>query len=244
MNSRQSRWSLFFTRFSFTVTYHPGIKNHKADALSRRHDPDQPDQLIESILPSSVVIAKISWNIMEEIQRGQQNEPPPPECNIIVSLISGCHLESNSQVERLNQEIGHYLRTYCSREQDKWSNFLPWVEYAQNSLTHSSTGLTLFQHVLGYQPPMFPWSGEPSMVPSLDDWIKHSKWVWDSAHVRLQRAIRAQWIQADQRRHPHPKYQPGQRVWLSTRDLRLQLPSRKLIPSYVGPFKILKQIIP
>ncbi len=132
--------------------------------------------------------------------------------DVNVSLTSGYHLESNGQVERLNQEIGRYLRTYCSREQDKWSSFLPWAEYAQNSFTSSSTGLTPFQCVLGYQPPMFPWSGEPSMVPSGDDWIKNSEWVWDSAHVRLQRAVRAQQIQADRRRRPHPNYQPGQRV--------------------------------
>ncbi len=54
---------------------------------------------------------------------------------------SGCHPESNGQVERLNQEIGCYLRSYCSKEQDKWSDFLPWAEYAQNSsLTRSSLG--------------------------------------------------------------------------------------------------------
>ncbi len=49
-------------------------------------------------------------------------------------------------------------------------------------------------------------------------------------------------LQANRRRRPHPPYQPGQRVWLSTRDIKLRLLSRKPSPRYVGPFKILKQI--
>ncbi|KAI2650489.1 Retrotransposon-derived protein PEG10 [Labeo rohita] len=39
-------------------------------------------------------------------------------------------------------------------------------------------------------------------------------------------------------------YEPGQWVWLSTRDLRLRLPCRKLSPRYVGPFQIFRQITP
>ncbi len=76
----------------------------------------------------------------------------------------------------------------------------------------------------------------------MDDWIRRSQRVWDSAHVRLQRAVRKQEFQANRRRRPHPPYQPGQRVWLSTKDIKLRLPSRKLSPRYVGPFKILKII--
>ncbi|KAK3530522.1 hypothetical protein QTP86_027886, partial [Hemibagrus guttatus] len=149
-----------------------------------------------------------------------------------------------SRVERLNQEIGRFLRSYCSREQQRWSKFLPWAEYAQNSLTHSSTGLTPFQCVLGYQPPLFPWSGEPSSVPAVEEWYRRSQEFWEWAHVWLQRAVRRQRIQADQHRRPYPAYQVGQMVWLSTRNLRLKLPCRKLSPKFIGPFEIVRQVNP
>ncbi|KAK3554239.1 hypothetical protein QTP70_020102 [Hemibagrus guttatus] len=126
------------------------------------------------------------------------------QLGIGVSLSSGYHPQSNGQAEQLNQESGRFLRSYCSREQQHWSEFLPWVEYAQNSLTHSSTGLTPFQCVLGYQPPLFPWSGEPSDVPAMEEWSRLGQEVWERAHVCLQRAVRRQRIQANRRRRPHP----------------------------------------
>ncbi|KAK3568022.1 hypothetical protein QTP86_028613, partial [Hemibagrus guttatus] len=132
---------------------------------------------------------------------------------------------SNGQAERLNQEIGHFLRTYCSREQHRWR-------------------LTPFQCVLGYQPPLFPWLGEPSDVPAVEEWYRLSQEVWERAHVRLQRAVRRQRIQADRRRHPHPSYQVGQKVWLSTRNLHLKLPCQKLSPKFIGPFEIVRQVNP
>ncbi len=91
-----------------------------------------------------------------------------------MSLSSGYHPQTNGQTERRIQELGRYLRSYCHDDQHSWSRYLPWAEYAQNSLRQNTTGLTPFQCILGYQPPLFPWTGEPSEVPAVDYWFRVS----------------------------------------------------------------------
>ncbi|KAI2653818.1 Transposon Tf2-6 polyprotein [Labeo rohita] len=80
LNPRQARWSLFFTRFDFRVTYRPGSKNTKADALSRQFESSTAPSDPEPIIAPSLILGPIQWDIMTEITEAQDNEPPPPEC--------------------------------------------------------------------------------------------------------------------------------------------------------------------
>ncbi len=91
---------------------------------------------------------------------------------VTVSLSSGYHPQTNGQTERKIQELGRCLRSYCHNDQHSWSRFLPWAEYAQNSLRQDTTRLTPFKCILGHQPPLFLWTGEPSEVPDLDYWFR------------------------------------------------------------------------
>ncbi|KAK3521961.1 hypothetical protein QTP70_020459 [Hemibagrus guttatus] len=379
LNPRQAQWVLFFTHFEFSVTYRPGSKNSKADALSRQFEAQSEPSQPNLILSAAAILALVRWSLIDEIRRAHTDEPPPANCpatkvyvplqfrqqvlqwvheapssghpgilrltqltlrrfwwrslrtnverfvrscstcaqsrvsrqlpeglleplptpqrpwshtsvdfltnlpnsggfttvmvvvdrfskackliplkgsptamqtaeamfqhvfrnfclpedivsdrgsqftsrvwrslceqlGINVSLSSGYHPQSNGQAGRLNQETVKFLRSYCSREQQRWT-------------------------------PPFPWSGEPSDVPAVEKWSRLSQEVWERAHVRLQRAVRRQSIQANRRHRPQP-HRVGQRVWLSTRNLKLKLPCRKLSPKFIGPFEIIRQVNP
>ncbi len=80
LNPRQARWSLFFSRFDFKVTYRPGSKNGKADALSRQFDHLPISNTAETILPSTIILAPVEWDIMTEISEALISDPAPVEC--------------------------------------------------------------------------------------------------------------------------------------------------------------------
>ncbi|KAL0161239.1 hypothetical protein M9458_044964, partial [Cirrhinus mrigala] len=63
LNSRQARWALFFGRFDFSISYRPGSKNIKPDALSRIFDHSEQPPSPESIIPGRLVVSTLSWEI-------------------------------------------------------------------------------------------------------------------------------------------------------------------------------------
>lgn len=169
------------------------------------------------------------------------------EClGVTVSLTSGYRPQANGQVERVNQEVGRFLRCYCQDQLGEWADFLPW---RSTRIIPSSTNLTPFQCVLGYQPALAPWHPSQTEAPAVDEWFRHAE-IWNATHTcpqrtvhtRLQRTVHRHKEQADRHRSKSPVFSPGDGVWLSTRNLPLCLPCQKLSLWFVGPFKVLGRV--
>lgn len=51
----------------FIVTYHPGHKNLKADALSRLYQLEPDSSPPEPVLPPAMIVSPIQWSIDDRI---------------------------------------------------------------------------------------------------------------------------------------------------------------------------------
>ncbi len=409
LSSRQARWALFFGRFNFTLSYRPGSKNVKPDALSRLFGAPEGELTAETILPEEMVVGALSWGIerrVEEAGRGVHvpegcpagrllvpealrpevlqwghesrlvchpgirrtlfairqrfwwptlaadvkqfvlacptcaqckpvNRPPdgllhplpipsrpwshialdfvsglpPSKGNTVIltvvdrfskavhfiplpklpsaretaqlmvdhvfrlhglpvdvvsdrgpqfasrfwkefcrqigasaSLSSGFHPQTNGQCERANQDLERMLRCLTSNNPSSWCQQLSWIEYARNSLPVAASGMSPFECSVGYKPPLFPSQEPDAAVPSALAFVQRCRRTWERVREILLRTAGRTKAAADRRRSPPPTYVCGQRVWLSTKDLPLRSPSRKLAPRFIGPYRVTKVV--
>ncbi|KAL0155372.1 hypothetical protein M9458_049635, partial [Cirrhinus mrigala] len=79
LNPRQARWALFFEHFNFHLSYRPGSKNAKADAISRQHQRDTTSSEPAPVLPPHIILVPLQWGLEERVRQSHSLEPPPPE---------------------------------------------------------------------------------------------------------------------------------------------------------------------
>lgn len=67
-NSCHTYWVLFFSCLNLTLTYRPNVK---LDALSQQHTSEEPLSCPDTILPSSGVVAALTWEIESVVREDQ-----------------------------------------------------------------------------------------------------------------------------------------------------------------------------
>jgi transposase InsO family protein len=67
-------------------------------------------------------------------------------------LSTAFHPQTDGQTEILNRILENYLRAYTNLEQMNWARLLPTAEFAYNNSRSSSTKITPFRALYGYDP--------------------------------------------------------------------------------------------
>ncbi|KAJ9532927.1 hypothetical protein QJQ45_018045, partial [Haematococcus lacustris] len=164
-------------------------------------------------------------------------------------LSSAYHPQTDGQTERANRTVEDMLRPYVNDHKTDWDQHLAAVEFAYNSSEHVGTGFTPFYLNYGQHPttPSALLVPPPTLVPSqaAEDFVTSMRNNLTVARSALQRSIDTQKLHADQHRR-HEEFEVGDLVLLSCANLNLQtaVNSAKLLPRFVGPFKVLAKHSP
>ena len=174
-----------------------------------------------------------------------------------VKLTSSYHPQSNGQTEKFNKTLIEGLRSFVSARQDDWEDYLIYLQFAYNNSVHAQTGFTPFQLTLGQHPRspldalisasqggadvfidendlVEPDGSTKSLAEALSSEVISNLL---QARDKLQEAAHAFRLRHANACKPH-SFKVGHQVLMSSENLKLKLPCRKLSPRFVGPFTI------
>ncbi len=155
------------------------------------------------------------------------------------------HPETDGQTERMNRTIEEMLRSYVNDKHDNWDDYLPYLELAYNNSRQASHKFTPYFLNHGAHPFVPGAALNPSTATAVnpDNLATVISTALHAAKQHLERARERQRVYANKSRR-HVEFKVGDRVYLSTENLKLPGPSRTLQERRIGPFTISKVVSP
>jgi len=158
-----------------------------------------------------------------------------------------CHPQIDGQIEVVNRTLSQLLRCFINKNLKTWEEWLPHVEFVYNRVVHSTTQMSSFEVVYGFNP-LTPLD----LLPLLDidsmtnkDGLAKATFVTNlhkEVKAQIEKKMEKLASKANHGRKPI-KFEPGDWVWVHFRKERF--PSKrksKLLPRGDGPFQVLKRI--
>lgn len=163
------------------------------------------------------------------------------EARVNHRLSTAFHPQTDGQTERMNQTLEQYLRCYCSENQEEWPSLLTQAEFAANNSVHHTLRMSPFSVVYGWNPEIHkaPTRDESreGRVPAAAEAAKRMREADQTLRSRWQHAMEIQLRAQNSRQRPQ-SYKVGDKVLLSSKNLRLLGPKKKIGPKFIGPFRI------
>jgi hypothetical protein len=155
-------------------------------------------------------------------------------------LSTAYHPQTDGQTERQNQTLEYFLRSYVNWEQDDWVRWLPMAQFAYNQATHSASGVSPFQALLGFKPDLrasveeLPQEHHRDAVSRIQDIQKMRRFL----HEKLAKAKDAMKRHYD-KNHLEKVFRVGDLVYVRAKHIETGRPSKKLDAKMIGPFAII-----
>jgi len=130
-----------------------------------------------------------------------------------------CHLQIDSQTERINQEVKVFLRHYINYRQDNWTKWLATAEFQYNDKEHAATEHSLFYVNYGRH----LWKGNLTVeteIPSLEKLLKKMETTRNKARTAIERTKDMIKRQYDKRRQQTQDLKVGEQVWLEAKNIQ------------------------
>ncbi|MBW0583611.1 hypothetical protein O181_123326, partial [Austropuccinia psidii MF-1] len=164
---------------------------------------------------------------------------------LIKNIFSKNDLPSSIVSDRGSLFVSSFWTNLCQQlkilgdlyNQDDWNTWLPLAEFAYNNSDHSSTKQSPFFTVYGRDPQFdsvhitqdTPAGKLSTKIQSVQQDVKRE----------LEVAINRFKRYADKSRGSPPVFNPGDMVWLSSKNIKSTRPTKKLSERWLGPFPIL-----
>ncbi|KAG5279490.1 hypothetical protein AALO_G00078340 [Alosa alosa] len=243
--------TFFFTRFDFTISYRPGTKNQKPDALSRRFGSSRSVEDKAPIIPSSRIMCPVRWGIETEVRRALQRDPgpgtgPPDRLFVPQRLRPNTNVLKGSSILFLSLVVLGLISQWTSSlafprlkdiVSDRGPQFSSRVWRAFCNLIGATASLSS-----GFHPQS---NGQTERVNQELEASLRSL-VADNPKSWVPGCLGQKGTSAKPTRPETSSQFPAraQRVWLAAKDLPLRVESRKLAPRYVGPYKVVCRVNP
>jgi hypothetical protein len=157
-----------------------------------------------------------------------------------------CYPQTDGQTEVVNRSLSTILQAILKDNLRWWEECLPHIEFAYNRSTHSTTKLSPFMVVYGFNPhtPIDLLPLPPSEIVNLDA-TQCSEFILklhETTKLQIEKMNEKYRIAASKGRK-EVKLEPGDLVWVHLRKDRFRdLRKSKLMLCAAGPFKVLEKI--
>ena len=103
-------------------------------------------------------------------------------------LLTAFHLQTDRQMEQMNQELEQYLRFFVDHRQKDWLEWLASAEFVVNNKVHTATKVLLFMANYGRKMRMGGDIRKRGKVESVMEFVERMKKVHEEAGAVLKKA--------------------------------------------------------